>query len=243
MRDTVNTMDPEQQPLQRQAQALDDLCAHLQERSEQHRASIADQLHDEIGGLLVAARLNVAWLEERLPSEDPLVHMHFKRLHEALRHGVEVKRRIVEDLRPTLLDNIGLYSALGWHMSKACQSAQVSYTENYPADELLLRPEAAIVVFRIVEEALNQIVVQARARRVHLEVQETPSNLRLCLRQESSGEAAPGAKFDDLALQTIRQQIRHLGGVYHQREAVDGSAELEIVLPLANLLRASPAPR
>jgi signal transduction histidine kinase len=234
-------MDPEQRQLPREAQALDDLCAHLQERAERHRASIADQLHDEIGGLLVAARLNVAWLEERLPSEDPLVHMHYKRLHDALRHGVEVKRRIVEELRPTLLDNIGLYAALRWHLAKTCESAKLPYTEQYPDDELLLRPAAAVLVFRIVEGALHTVVMQAQARRVHLELQETPASLRVYLR-DSDRAAGPGgaapraADVDDMELATLGHRVRRLGGVFQRREPDPATRELEILVPLARLL-------
>src|SRR5580704_2270066 len=126
--------------LHQELQNLSGLCGYLQDRSERDRGSIANQLHDEIGGLMVAARLNVAWIEERLPSKDPEVAEHFKRLHDSLRHGVEVKRRIVEDLRPTLLDNIGLYSALRWQMSKSCDPAKLSYTEHFPEEELSLLP-------------------------------------------------------------------------------------------------------
>ncbi len=243
--------------MQREVRLLGDLCSRQLQLSEQHRATIADRLHDEMGGLLIAARLNVAWLEERLPTDDPLVQLHFTRLQDALLTGIDLKRRIVEELRPTLLDHIGLYSALRWHMSEAC--AQLDYTEHYPDEELQLRPEAAIVVYRIVEEGLLHIIAATRPQRVQLAVQETADALRLCLRTDaeragSDGKAQPPVVNDALELEMIRQRVLRLGGDYQWRAAdgesmtqsdaddaniigpTDGLAELNVSLPLANLL-------
>jgi hypothetical protein len=228
--------------LQRELQSLTGLCGYLQDRSERDRNSFANQLHDEIGGLLVAARLNVAWIEERLPSQDPLVMEHFKRLHDSLRHGVEVKRRIVEDLRPTLLDNIGLYSALRWQMSKACDAAKLRYTEHYPEEELPLNPEAAIAVYRVVEEAISNVVRHASARNAHLAVQETPEALRVSLQDDGIGMTAAqreGAGTFGIAAMTYR--ATRLGGRLQWIETPEHGTELLIEVPLASLLRAASA--
>lgn len=232
----IGGMDNQQ--LQRELQGLSALCGYLQDRSEQERTSAANQLHDEIGGLLVAARLNVAWLEERLPSGDPDVGAHFKRLHDALRRGVEVKRRIVEDLRPTLLDNLGLYSALRWQMAKSCEPVNLSYTEHYPEEELPLNPAAAIAVFRIVEEAITNLIRHAGARHAHLAVQEGADQLRVSLRDDGIGitpEQRNGAGSFGIA--TMRYRTTRLGGRLQWLEVPEHGTELQITLPLAKLLR------
>ena len=238
-------MDGQQDKLQHDVQLLGDLCARQQQLSERHRATIADRLHDEMGGLLIAARLNVAWLEERLPTDDPLVQLHFTRLQDALLTGIDLKRRIVEELRPTLLDHIGLYSALKWHMSEAC--AQLDYTEHYPDEEPQLRPEAAIVVFRIVQEGLSHIIVAVRPQRVQLSVQQAADALRLSLRAHvkldgAESQAGPPAVSNPLELEMIRQRVLHLGGDYQWRDTAgpgndedQSSCELNVSLPLANL--------
>ena len=234
-------MDVQQEDLQRVVRLLGDLCARQQQLAEQHRATIADRLHDEIGGLLIAARLNVAWLQERLPTDDPLVQLHFTRLHDALLNGIDIKRRIVEELRPSLLDHIGLYSTLKWHMSEAC--AQLDYTEHYPEEELQLRPEASIVVFRIVQEGLSHIIAASRPQRVQLSVLQAADALRLSVRADSKRagsetQAKPSAVDGALDLEMIRQRVLHLGGDYQWRETDDEEAstcELDVSLPLANL--------
>src|SRR4029077_3564221 len=111
------------------------------------------ELHDELGGLLVAARMDLSWLEERVDSRDAGVRRYFQRVHEALQSGVDIKRRVIESLRPTLLDNLGLVPALRWQVADACERAGLRHLERYP-DELQLTPQASIAVFRIVQEAL-----------------------------------------------------------------------------------------
>jgi signal transduction histidine kinase len=237
IRKEVRAMDDEH--LHRELQSLSGLCGYLQDRSERDRNSIANQLHDEIGGLLVAARLNVAWIEQRLPSEDPQVIEHFKRLHDALRHGVEVKRRIVEDLRPTLLDNIGLYSALRWQMSKTCEPAKLAYTEHYPEEELPLIPEAAIIVYRVMEEAISNLIRHAGARNAHLLVQETSEALRLALQDDGIGMTPVQRQgADTFGIASMNYRAARLGGRLHWLEQPERGTELLVEFPLARLLRA-----
>jgi CHASE3 domain sensor protein len=90
------------------------LSTHLQGVSEQEKSALARELHDELGSLLVAARMDLSWLQQRLPTSDPSIETRFKRIHESLSAGVDLKRRVVEELRPTLLDNMGLFAAIRW---------------------------------------------------------------------------------------------------------------------------------
>jgi signal transduction histidine kinase len=227
-----------QDSAQSQFDNLSGLCGYLQDQSELNRYAIANQLHDEIGGLLVAARLNVAWLQEHLPSNDPKVMEHFKRLHEALRHGVEVKRRIVEDLRPTLLDNIGLYSALRWQMEKSCGAAKLPYTEHYPDEELSLLPEAGILVYRIVEQAIDNMIRHARATNAHLVVSETPESLLVSLQDDGVGmSAAQRTGADSFGIATMNYRATRLGGKLKWGDMPKHGTEVQLEFPLSKLIR------
>src|SRR5580765_3218747 len=95
--------------VQRRTEDLSELSTQLQSVAEKERAALSRELHDELGGLLVAARMDVCWLEDKAATSDADVQQHFQRVHDALEAGVELKRRVVENLRPSLLDNLGLY--------------------------------------------------------------------------------------------------------------------------------------
>src|SRR5256886_5590850 len=73
--------------VKRRTEELSQLSTHLQSLAEQERSALSRELHDELGGLLVAARMDVSWLEDRVATSDPEVQAHFKRLHEALPAG------------------------------------------------------------------------------------------------------------------------------------------------------------
>src|SRR5208283_4301755 len=147
------------------------LSTHLQGVSEQEKAALSRELHDELGGLLVAARMDLSWLQQRLPASDAAIEQRFKRIHEYLSAGVDLKRRVVEELRPTLLDNMGLYSALRWQFKETCRRAGLRCSETIPEIELPVNPDAAIGVFRVAQEALTNVLKHAEAKSADLTVQ------------------------------------------------------------------------
>ncbi len=116
------------------------LSTHLQGVSEQEKAALSRELHDELGGLLVAARMDLSWLQQRLPTTDPGIEQRFKRIHDSLSAGVDLKRRVVEELRPTLLDNMGLFAALRWQFKETCRRTGLRCTETIPETEMQIQP-------------------------------------------------------------------------------------------------------
>src|SRR2546423_438336 len=109
--------------VKRRTEELSQLSTHLQSLAEQERSALSRELHDELGGLLVAARMDVSWLEDRVASSDAEEEKHVQRVHEALAVGVDVEGRVVETLRPTLLDVVGRFTALRWQGADPCGRA------------------------------------------------------------------------------------------------------------------------
>jgi len=216
---------------------LSELSSHLQSLAEQEKTALSRELHDELGGLLVATRMDVSWLEERLKSPDPEIRGYFKRVHEALQSGVDIKRRVIENLRPTLLDNLGLVPALRWQVSEYCARGELRGIEHYPAQDLQLTPQAAIAVFRIVQEALTNVVKHAHARTV--EVALLVEGPWLLVRIVDDGIGLPPERLKALrshGLAAMRQRARALGGQWHLHCPPEGGTEIEVRLPLERVL-------
>jgi len=228
----------------RRTEELSELSTHLQTVAEQEKSALSRELHDELGGLLVAARMDVSWLEDRLPSEDDEVRAHFRRVHETLQAGVDVKRRVVENLRPSLLDNLGVFPALRWQVADTCGRAGLQCIERYPEDEPALTPEASITVFRIVQEALTNIVRHARARCVRIAIELQRDTLLVRIRDDGIGlspERLRAPRSHGLA--AMRHRAIGLGGQWRVRAAEGGGTEIEVRLPGARVLApAEPAP-
>ena len=211
---------------------LSDLSTHLQSLAEEEKAALARELHDELGGLLVAARMDVSWLETRLGSGDVEVQSHFKRLHEALQAGVDVKRRVVENLRPTLLDNLGLFPALRWQVADSCGRAGLKCVEHYPDEEPSLTPEASIAVFRIVQESLTNILKHARARMVELTVELQVDWLVVRIRDDGVGLGADRLRaIGSHGLAAMRHRAVGLGGSWRITEGHGNGTQIEVRLP------------
>src|ERR1700722_1246832 len=173
--------------VRRRTAELSALSSHLQQLSEKEKASLARELHDELGGLLIAVKMDVSWLQKRWPNSDPDIHARWVRVLKVLDDGVDFKRRIVESLRPTLLDNMGLLPAVRWITQETCTRAGLQYTEIYPDHEPALIDDAAIMSFRLVQESLVNIVKHARATQVHVQVVVQNDELMILVEDNGSG--------------------------------------------------------
>src|SRR6202035_2263839 len=143
---------------------LVELSTHLQSVAEREKASLARELHDELGGLLVGARMDISWPEQHLAGDHPELRQRLQRVQQNLSAGVDLKRRIIEELRPTLLDNVGLFAALRWQLKETVGGAGLKYTESYPDAEPKFTSEAAIALFRIAQEAFTNTLKHAGAK-------------------------------------------------------------------------------
>jgi signal transduction histidine kinase len=218
------------------------LSTHLQGVSEQEKSALSRELHDEPGGLLVAARMDLSWLQQRLPTSDPAIEQRFKRIHESLSAGVDLKRRVVEELRPTLLDNMGLFAALRWQFKETCRRTGLKCTETIPDSELIFNPDAAIGVFRIAQEALTNILKHAEAKSADLAIGIQGETF--VLRISDDGKGIPPNRLLTITshgLASMRHRIAALGGTWDVRSPSSGGTIVTAVIPLSRMLMVEPA--
>src|SRR5580692_6584758 len=110
--------------------------------------------------------MDISWAEKHLPDDDPDTKLRLQRVQKNLSAGVDLKRRIIEELRPTLLDNVGLSAALRWQLKETCGNAGLKCIESYPDEELKFNAEASIALFRIAQEAFTNILKHSEATTV-----------------------------------------------------------------------------
>jgi signal transduction histidine kinase len=236
----------QKQELERQVdertRELTALSTHLQGVSEEEKSALSRELHDELGGLLVAARMDLSWLQQRLPTSDPSIEQRFKRIHESLSAGVDLKRRVVEELRPTLLDNMGLFTALRWQFKETCRRAGLKCTESMPESEPKFNPDAAIGVFRIAQEALTNILKHAEAKSADLAIGMDGGIF--VLRVSDDGKGIPSNQLQTLTshgLASMRHRIAALGGSWEVTSPDGGGTIVTALIPLQRMLSGEPA--
>jgi signal transduction histidine kinase len=226
-----------EQQVDARTRELTALSTHLQGVSEQEKSALSRELHDELGGLLVAAHMDLSWLQQRLPTSDPAIEQRFKRIHDSLSAGVDLKRRVVEELRPTLLDNMGLFTALRWQFKETCRRTGLRCTESIPDSELKFSPDAAIGVFRIAQEALTNILKHAQAKSADLSVMIADDTLTLQISDDGKGIASGRlANSTTHGLASMRHRISGLGGTWEVRSAPAGGTVVTARIPLERML-------
>mgnify|MGYP001587106446 CR=1 FL=1 len=161
--------------VQERTAELNELASYLTNVSETEKARLARELHDELGALLTAAKMESGWIARKLDGVDGVdgdalapCQERLARLERLLDDGIAMKRRIIDDLRPPLLEMLGLVSALRVLGEEFARDAEARLSLDLPADDVELAPAPALATFRIAQEALTNIRKHARARRVKL---------------------------------------------------------------------------
>ena len=213
---------------------LSDLSSHLQLVREDEKSKLARDIHDELGGILVSAKMDIAWVEERLRTLHPDFATRLARAQSVLDDGVDVKRRIVEDLRPTMLDNLGLSAALDWQVREICERAGLGCQIETPDDDSMIPPNTAIALYRIAQEALTNIVKYAHAKNVAVELLIADDNLTLLV--DDDGVGIPDSAQGNLLAHGItgmRQRVLALHGEFAIGRRAQGGTQIEVSVPLA----------
>jgi signal transduction histidine kinase len=217
------------------------LSSHLQQVTEQEKAALARELHDELGGLLVAAKMDLVWLRRHTSSENADVRTRWDRILGIMDSGVDFKRRVVEQLRPTLLDNMGLHAALHWQLQESCARAGIRCFESLPEQELPLSSEASIAIFRVAQEAMTNIIKHARATEVKLSVEVWAEQLRLAIEDNGVGLTTNGlSQPASHGVMSMRHRVSALGGHWSIGPGLGGKGTLiQVRLPMRRILATS----
>ncbi len=213
--------------------ALTELSNHLQVVREDEKSKLARDLHDELGGILVSAKMDVAWVEERMRKRDPEFSAKLERAVKALDDGVQIKRRIIEELRPTLLDNLGLSAALDWQVHEICDRAGLDCVIATPKDDSVIAPQVSIALYRILQEALTNIVKYARASHVSVDLGLTADTVTLLI--EDDGIGIPDVAQDNKlshGIAGMRQRVRALEGEFAISRGVERGTIIEVNVPI-----------
>jgi signal transduction histidine kinase len=211
---------------------LDALVTFLQFDFEQKSSVVARKLHDEIGGAVIGAMMDVAWIEQHDSHLTPDTAMRLVRVRDGLRGAVDLARTMVEELRPTLLDSVGLFAALSWQFRRGCASAGVGYKESYPESVPEMEANRLIALFRIAQEAFNIALRQEAVSVVSLSVDSTDDRLMVQLaddRRQSSLDARRGPASP---MSSIFHRVKQLRGEAAITSPTEGGSVFRVTIPL-----------
>jgi signal transduction histidine kinase len=171
---------------------LEALARHLQNVGEEEKTKLARELHDELGAILTATKIDVASAQRRISSLDATAAEKLARAQGHLDQGIALKRRIVEDMRPTVLAHFGLVTALRTLCEEAAQRNGWRLSLALPDDDIRLDEALAIALFRVAQEALNNAAKYAHASRLSVALVVSGGDAEL-----ETGQASIALDIDD----------------------------------------------
>ena len=226
-------------------QQLRELAAWSEAVREEERTRIAREVHDELGSLLVALKMDVGWLDKRLSEQAQRAAMDAQSMREKMRdkcqnmgrmieNAVVNVGRIITDLRPSILDHQGLWDALAWQAQEFVQSAEqeLKWCMDVHAQRVLPEP-MAMAVFRIFQEMLSNVGRHAQARTVDVDIVEREGWLHLSVEDDGCGaEARVFESAQAYGIMGMRERARHFGGVIDIDSAPGRGTRMRLSMPL-----------
>ena len=214
------------------------LAARLQTGREEERANVAREIHDDLGQTLTAIKLNLDWVESQIGKQEdqasfnPLLDRVVEST-EMIEAAILSVQRIATDLRPVLLDSLGLAEALSEESRQFQQRSGIACEPQLPDDELKLPPQVSIAVFRVFQEALTNVARHSKA--THVKIFLGTENDKVVLRLSDNGLGIrPEAICDprSLGLLGMIERAADLGGrVSFEPETPQGT-RVTLQLPL-----------
>jgi PAS domain S-box-containing protein len=225
-----------EEALRRSREELRELGAAAHQAREQEKSRIARELHDELAQSLTALQMDVAWCKERLPDAQEALAKRLQRMETLLDTTVTATRRIAADLRPLMLDDLGLVPAVEWLVENFTQRTGVPCELAVSTSDLKLHNAHSTAVFRIVQESLANIAKHARASRAEVAIEQNGSEVTISVRDDGVGFSPQDPrKPKSFGLVGLRERAYLLGGEAAITSAPGRGTNIEVRLPVSSM--------
>lgn len=216
---------------------LSNLASYLTETRETEKARLAREMHDELGALLTAAKMDASWLLRSLgDNAGPDIQARFRRLIDTLGSGITIKRRIIDDLRPPLLQGLGLVEALR-ALSDDLRGEYEMITR-LPDTDVLCPEEQALALFRIAQEAITNVRKYAGAHHLEIGLEVTGPDIHLWIADDGKGFDPASPRLNRHGLAGMKHRVQMFEGEFAVTSAPGEGTRIDARMPLRDALLA-----
>ncbi len=210
---------------------LSDLASYLTDAREAERARLARELHDELGALLTAAKMDASWLLRSLGAQaGPDIQARFRRLIDTIGSGITIKRRIIDDLRPPLLQGLGLIEALRALTDELRGEFQLAL--ELPAADPPCSEDQSLALFRIVQESITNIRKYAHARHIEVGLKLEGQDIHLWVGDDGDGFDPDSPQLSRHGLAGMKHRAQMFAGRFDVRSAPGAGTRIDARMPL-----------
>jgi PAS domain S-box-containing protein len=231
LRDVTERVRAEE-ALRESREEIRDLARAASTVREQEKSRIARELHDELGQALTALKFDVGWLRERVGGASDELGTKLAAMHAVIDGTVAATRRISADLRPLMLDDLGLGAAAEWLVQNFTARTRIQCSLAIEGDVELPDPYAT-AVFRVLQESLTNVSRHAQATQVDVVIERVDGEVRLNVRDNGRGfDQADARKPNSFGLLGLRERATLLGGDVRIDSAPGRGTAVDMRLPL-----------
>jgi PAS domain S-box-containing protein len=231
LRDVTSRVEAEE-ALRRSKDELQELGAAAHLTREQEKSRIARELHDELGQLLTMLQMDVAWCKERQPTNNAAFVAKLDRMETLLKSTIAATRRIASDLRPLMLDDLGLVPSLEWLVENFSQRTNIACELSIAEGDLGLTTPQATAIFRIVQESLTNIAKHAHAKHADITIEREDAALVVRVEDDGCGFAMDAPrKPQSFGLFGLRERASLIGAQVTVTSAPSQGTTVELRVP------------
>jgi PAS domain S-box-containing protein len=219
--------------LQKSYEDIRQLAANLQSIREDERTTIAREIHDELGQQLTGLKMDIYWLSRKINTSDTEITAKLNESIELINATVSSVRKIATDLRPSILDDLGLTAALEWQGEEFEKRSAIHVEFNNKAGDILLQPDVVTAIFRIYQELLTNVARHANASLVKVFLQKRDDSVFFSVKDNGIGfNPETISKKKTLGLLGIKERTLLLGGTYEFKSSPGQGSETIISIPI-----------
>lgn len=211
---------------------LRSLTAHLQNIREEERMHIAREMHDELGQLLTAFKMDIAWLNKRLSDSEDAVKKKLADMSKLIDDSVMFVRNLSSELRPSVLDDFGLIPALEWHSKEFEKRFNIIVDFRADVKELRTSSLVATGLFRMFQESLTNVARHADATKVTAVLQTNNNNLLFSIHDNGKGFVVTANTKKTLGLLGMKERAGMIGGTLTIESTPEKGTSILISVPL-----------
>ena len=218
--------------LKQQTRLLRSMALDYQADVERERHKLSRELHDELGSIFTATKMDLAWCIKKLAETAPMVAEKLTKTIGYVNQGIQYQRHIVQELHPSMITAMGFWPALDLLIKDAAARNKWKLTLNLPHPTTPLNPTISLVAYRIVQESLNNANKYAKASVVSVDVMLDDTHLKLEIQDNGVGVDMNALDGSTHGLSGMRNRVRAIGGNFEIISALGKGMLTRVLIPL-----------
>jgi PAS domain S-box-containing protein len=231
----ISTQKRNERGLRRSREQSREFAARLEAVREEERTHLAHEIHDEFGQALTVLKLDLSWLRSKMPVERKEERKKLKELMDYVDVTIDRVRGIAASLRPPVLDDLGLMPAIEWQLSEYQKRTGIQCQFESTIEKLEITPEVAAAMFRVVQEALTNVVRHASASNVRVKLDSDGDMLNISIIDNGKGASKQQINnIHSLGIAGMKERVSRLGGHFNIFSRPSEGTRIDIKVPIGH---------